>query len=216
MGFAMKTESDHETSVSIRSSLKSKIELDKLLIDKTKSQWLKDKIRDDRLIQAIEMTDKEWIAIPREEYNAELSGFQIQWGKATNEQKEMIRELQKAGVLVEMATILGKFVNDYAIEWKKEKAEKGEMVQTQHVDTIRFEDVYKVVEFFHFRNGIELTQTRNAGTIQLIGKHNIGTNYSKAVTEIFRELCRRSQEMKIVNADNFASGYVITLSLSDV
>ena len=98
----------------------------------------------------------------------------------------------------------------------QEKAEKGEMVKTQHVDTIRFEDVYKVVEFFHQRNGIELTQSRNAGMVVLRGKHNVGVNYSKAVVEIFKELCFRSQEMKLVNSDCYATGYVITLSVIDV
>ena len=158
----------------------------------------------------------EWIAIPRQEYDAELGGTQIQWDKATNEQKQMLKKLQKANVLVPTLELLGKFVNDYAIEWKKEKAEKGEMVKTQHVDTIRFEDVYKVVEFFHLRNGIELNQTRNAGMVVLRGKHNVGVNYSKAVVEIFKELCVRSQEMKLVNEDCYATGYVITLSVIDV
>ena len=208
--------SDHETSVAIRSSKKSKVELEQLTKNQTKSKWLKDKIRDEKLQKQIELTNKEWIAIPREEYNAELGGTQIQWDKATNKQKEMIAQLQKANVLVPSVEVLGRYVNEYAIDWKREKAEKGEMVKTQHVDTIRFEDVYKVVEFFHQRNGIELNQTRNAGMVVLRGKHNVGVNYSKAVVEIFRELCARSQEMKLVSEDCYATGYIITLSMTDV
>lgn len=212
----MKAESDYETSVAIRSSIKSKVELEKLTKDQPKSKWLRDKIRDEKLQKQIELTNMEWIAIPREEYNAELGCYHVQWDKATNEQKEMIKKLQKANVLVPTIELLGKFVNDYAIEWKKEKAEKGEMIKTQHVDTIRFEDVYKVVEFFHLRNGIELSQTRNAGIVVLRGKHNVGVNYSKAVLEIFRELCVRSQEMRLVSEDCYATGFNITLSMTDV
>lgn len=212
----MKAESDYETSVAIRSSVKSKVELEQLTKDQPKSKWLRDKIRDEKLQKQIELTDNEWIAIPRQEYDAELGGHQIQWDKATNEQKEMIAKLQKANVLVPSVEVLGRYVNDYAIDWKKDKADRGEMVKTQHVDTIRFEDVYKVVEFFHLRNGIELNQTRNAGIVQLRGKHNVGVNYSKAVVEIFKELCVRSQEMKLVSEDCYATGYVILLSMTDV
>ena len=212
----MKSESDHETSVSIRSSVKTKAELEQLTKEQPKAHWLRDKIRDEKLQKQIELTNMEWISIPREEYNSELGGYFIQWDKATTEQKQMLKQLQKANVLVPSVEVLGKYVNDYAIDWKREKAEKGEMVKTQHVDTIRFEDVYKVVEFFHQRNGIELNQTRNAGMVVLRGKHNVGVNYSKAVVEIFRELCARSQEMKLVSEDCYATGYVITLSMTDV
>jgi len=216
LGIPRQKMSDHETNVSIRSSKKSKVDLEKLTKNQSKSKWLKDKIRDEKLQKQIELTNKEWIAIPRQEYDAELGCYHVQWNKATNKQKEMIAQLQKANVLVPTIEFLGKFVNDYAIEWKKEKAEKGEMIKTQHVDTIRFEDVYKVVEFFHLRNGIELDQTRNAGMVVLRGKHNVGVNYSKAVLEIFRELCARSQEMKLVSEDCYSTGFIITLSMTDV
>tara|TARA_B100000029_G_scaffold229937_1_gene227426 strand:- start:484 stop:1113 length:630 start_codon:yes stop_codon:yes gene_type:complete len=208
--------SDYETNVAIRSSIKSKMELEKLTKDQPKSKWLRDKIRDEKLQKQIELTNDKWLAIPREEYNFELGGYQIQWDNATSKQKEMIRQLQNDNVLAPNVKLVGKYVNDYAKEWKKEKADRGELIKTQHVDTIRFEDVFKIVEFFHQRNGIELTQTRNAGIVVLRGKHNVGVNFSKLIVEVFRELCVRSQEMKIIDADCYDTGYVITLSVIDV
>ena len=127
--------------------------------------------------KAITMPNVRWVSIPFQEYNLLLGG------NSHNDSGEFVP------IYVKNAN----HIINFCYLWKKRIMKNNELCN------FKFKDVYHVVEYFHKMNHLDISLIQNIGSIRILSKHTIGTNYSKMLIELFTQTGKITQEFKIMN-----------------